>query len=152
MGSASLPNFTVQRGTPFQGAVDSLGDPVKVYGFGLVNNDTLIDVLGSNTLPTSNGARSIRYFETVGIVGVQRRLAAQGALALKVYPNPTSDVVYWEQPLKGTVQVYNTLGQEVLQMSINGEQSLDVGQLQAGTHLLVVTTDAHIYQQTIVLK
>lgn len=61
--------------------------------------------------------------------------------SLKVYPNPTQGFVTVEAEGMSQVSVYNTLGQCVMQQSVEGQQVvLDLKEAVAGLYLLRVTT------------
>ena len=59
--------------------------------------------------------------------------------AIAVYPNPAKDVVY----LKGTdiqyVEVYNTLGMQILARNINDSESIDIADFAKGMYFLRIT-------------
>ena len=73
--------------------------------------------------------------------------------SLKVYPNPTTANVYFETPENlTTYEVYNILGQRLLSNSFNGDNSISLETLAAGTYFIKVTTDQNTQATVKVIK
>lgn len=75
-------------------------------------------------------------------------------VALKVYPNPTSDIVYFNEisDLK-SIKVYSVLGQILLDIKTNENLSfIDISQLNKGTYLLQFETDNALIIKKIMKK
>jgi photosystem II stability/assembly factor-like uncharacterized protein len=81
------------------------------------------------------------------------------AIAVKVYPNPTSDVVRFELPeVQGgsySVSVFSVSGQKVLNKDVQrgGNVELSLGALNHGTYVIqAVSTDGKVYSQKVVVE
>lgn len=59
---------------------------------------------------------------------------------LKIYPNPTTDVIQIEMDLRldEDIRVFNSIGQEVTQLSSFEDGQLNISRLPSGTYLLLV--------------
>lgn len=101
---------------------------------------------------TSRGAyfnKTTQTFWTVGAgLGIQKvdlminatRPTPQNISAMRVYPNPGSEIIYFDRETSGTstVSVFNILGARV--QSIKGnQQSMDISNLIPGQYQVVIT-------------
>ena len=70
--------------------------------------------------------------ETLGIT-------TQNATEVRIYPNPTSDQLYFRGIRETTeMTVYNLLGKEIMTSNVQVGQSLDVGALNNGIYFLTL--------------
>jgi hypothetical protein len=73
--------------------------------------------------------------------------------SLKVYPNPTTANVYFETPENlTTYEVYNILGQRLVSNTFDGDNSISLETLAAGTYFIKVTTDQNTQATVKVIK
>src|SRR5690606_37976195 len=62
---------------------------------------------------------------------------------IKVYPNPTTDIVYFEtEEQLQTYELYNMLGQRVKQGTLANSPQIDLSSLTSGTYFIKVITKA----------
>ena len=80
---------------------------------------------------------------SIGAYDASLSTAAFNSAGLKVYPNPTRDVLNLSYTANiGSVEVYNLVGQTVLVKSIGQtEYSLNLASLPAGTYLVKLNTE-----------
>ena len=73
----------------------------------------------------------------------------QNQLDISIYPNPTSDIVYFDgnySQLK--VVVYDILGKQVIKESITN--SVDISQLEKGVYILQLSDGTKLTTQRII--
>ncbi len=68
---------------------------------------------------------------------------------ISVYPNPTNGLIYLDQPFNGQVMVYNSLGQLVVSVNGNDQQTIDLSDLESGIYLVVIVENGQRSQQKI---
>jgi hypothetical protein len=72
---------------------------------------------------------------------------------LKIYPNPATDHIFWNDKSVDEISIYNSLGQLVLQSQLqNSENSLSVEILESGFYVVVIKADETIFSQKLILK
>lgn len=78
----------------------------------------------------------------------------QDVKVFKVYPNPTTSSLHFNQPIKGRYNIYNMLGQEVLTSRKSKKiKEIDISELQIGTYLIKInTSDGKILEKQFVIK
>ena len=77
----------------------------------------------------------------------------ENEMQVKVYPNPTKDLVTIETEGLTEVAVYNALGQWVMQKEVAGNQTtVDLQHVSEGLYLLRIKTEKGIFSQRITLK
>ena len=70
-----------------------------------------------------------------------------------VYPNPSNGTLTVDTEENGVVMVYNTAGQMVYTIGIEGKTVLNLSNLEKGTYLLVLTNNfGESSKQVIVLQ
>jgi hypothetical protein len=75
---------------------------------------------------------------------------------INIYPNPSNSVIniHFNNPLNGTLSLYNTVGSRVVQQNINGQVNIkiDISDLEEGLYLLNYTdnTGNNIFQQKLI--
>jgi hypothetical protein len=75
---------------------------------------------------------------------------------INIYPNPSNSVIniHFNNPLNGTLSLYNTVGSRVVQQNINGQVNIkiDISDLEEGLYLLNYTdnTGHNIFQQKLI--
>jgi hypothetical protein len=72
---------------------------------------------------------------------------------LNIYPNPATDHIFWNDESVDEINIYNSLGQLVLQSQLqNGENFLSVEILESGFYVVVFKTEDTIFSQKLILK
>ena len=73
---------------------------------------------------------------------------------LSVYPNPVANELTIDVPAKGTLRIFNSLGQVIRQINqVNqGTETLTVSNLVAGTYFIEIATQTGIYRAQLVKK
>jgi Secretion system C-terminal sorting domain len=112
--------------------------------------DTFGDGGGATTLTDSNG---VEIFSTNGNYGsgVSQNFGSDGDQVLGtedatiqqivMYPNPATDIVNIRNAENASIQVFDILGKELIQLSnISADQTIDVSNLQTGTYLVRITS------------
>ncbi|MGM0635246.1 MAG: T9SS type A sorting domain-containing protein [Bacteroidota bacterium] len=71
-----------------------------------------------------------------------------------VYPNPASDVVNFTAPRseKFEVNIYNVLGRNVQQTTVEGNTQINVGQLQSGVYMVKFTQGNQSFTKKLIIK
>jgi uncharacterized repeat protein (TIGR01451 family) len=82
------------------------------------NNEAIITNTAVNTIITPTGVAEV------------------SSLNLGIYPNPATDVVYWNNNDYRVTKVVNALGMVIAIPSSNGEMQFNVSQLASGTYVL----------------
>jgi surface protein len=75
--------------------------------------------------------------------------------ALKIYPNPSTGMVYLKNTTGDFVQVYNVLGQEVYKAAINSNQEtqeLNLNHLQSGLYIAKISDALHSTTERIIIE
>lgn len=85
------------------------------------------------------------------VTGTQEIVKTEFNSQLEVYPNPTSDRLFFRSaPIGSRVQVFNIQGQEIVSQLINNEQEgVNLEGLPAGTYHLQMTNGKSIQKATI---
>ncbi|MEJ6795524.1 MAG: T9SS type A sorting domain-containing protein, partial [Flavobacteriales bacterium] len=73
---------------------------------------------------------------------------------LSVYPNPVANELTIDVPAKGTLRIFNSLGQVIRQINqVNqGTETLTVSNLVTGTYFIEIATQTGIYRAQLVKK
>jgi hypothetical protein len=117
----------------------SLG-AINKLSFSLSSSDT--GMFGMNT-PAYFCFDNIMY-------SLYNTISENHTTALKIYPNPSSDVVFFNKKLNN-VEIYNSLGQIVLtQPSMN--DFINIRSLPSGYYLLKATDNGEIIKQLLIKK
>ena len=110
------------------------------------------DIVGTYTVTYNVAdANSNNGLEVTRTVNVESSLSVKDNPnnILKIYPNPTSDIVYIDgnySQLK--VVVYDILGKQVMNKSIT--KSIDISQLKKGVYILQLFDGAKLTTQRII--
>lgn len=88
-----------------------------------------------------------------GSVGVKENESSTAPEILKVYPNPTTDVVNLNLGMgQWQVQVYDITGRKVMQCQCEGQSSIDFSRQQKGLYLLKAQNGTEEFNTKIVLR
>jgi len=103
--------------------------------------------------PASNGCDStitlnLTVTTNVGNVGVDKI----NNLSVKVYPNPVSEKLTIIVEEEAIMQLINTKGEMVIEETINGKASIDIGNCSTGLYILSVINKYGIYKQKISVR
>ncbi len=82
-------------------------------------------------------------------------IAANDIAGLKVYPNPVTDKTIYitsDNQTEKTLHIYNVLGKEVFTATVNDNQGVNIGQLQAGIYLMKIVENEHVALQKLIIK
>jgi len=72
---------------------------------------------------------------------------------ISIYPNPTNSIVNIKSEHKfNEVEIYNVLGQKVLQSNLSENQEIDMSQLKSGTYFLKLKNESFIKNSKIIKK
>ena len=100
---------------------------------------------------SAEGLISIPVKITVSIIGYN--VASENDLYVKVYPNPTNDVLYIKDvQAQYRYSMYNGMGQQVASGTAQGAQQIDVKGLAKGVYFLRIETNTQTIVQKIVVK
>lgn len=115
---------------------------------GDLNNDGKIDI-----------AISYAYFQQSGFYLNTSTLSVENKFnenySLKVYPNPTSDKIYWSSENSNnqyTVSIYNELGQLLIHKTDNENNSIDIGHLTKGIYFIQFKSNQYKDTRKIIKK
>lgn len=165
-GAPSVWFFVDDQGTPTEVTVSTAGSDfdtiiASITGdcdnqvCGEINDDANGTVQSELTFTTPGNGERV-YIVVLGFLGatgnLQMNVTGDGLLStdiptqldgFKMYPNPTTDIINVANNASiQNVQVYNLLGQKVLDQTINGtSEQINVSTLQSGSYLLQVTSE-----------
>jgi hypothetical protein len=72
---------------------------------------------------------------------------------LRIYPNPASDQISWNAEVVDEINIYNSLGQKVLQSnSLLGVKSVSVEMLESGFYVVVFKANNGIFSEKLIIK
>ena len=97
--------------------------------------DTKFEISGANF----RFNKSTQKVASVDLVSAVKE--APKLVEVPLYPNPTLDVIHWQQPDIVKSEIYNGQGQRIL-INENIGSHQDVSSLESGTYLLILTTTA----------
>lgn len=98
---------------------------------------TSYTVVGTNTATgcQSNATRTVQVNLCTGLAD-----ADAAVLSLILYPNPTNGDFVIESPLKGTISIFNTLGQIILNSNLtDGKNSININGFANGVYFVKVS-------------
>ncbi len=95
--------------------------------------DTKFEISGAN-FRFNNSTQKVATIDLVSSV-----IEAPKLVQVSLYPNPTPDVIHWQQPDIIKTEIYNAQGKRILINETSGSHQ-DVSSLESGTYLLILTT------------
>ena len=97
--------------------------------------------VGAMTSENSNIQLGNGYYPSLNLSTLNTE-SPELQLQVKVFPNPTKDVIYITHPTEQffEVRISDVSGKQVLQITHQKQQPLSVQTLSTGTHLVTVTT------------
>ncbi|MFL0352744.1 T9SS type A sorting domain-containing protein [Xanthomarina sp. GH4-25] len=131
MKSIGVPPTTLD----VQTTIDGSGIQKQVYAMTIADfdNDGDLDIASISYQAPNDG---VYWFENLlETLGVPENELAQ---TIRMYPNPTSDLIHFNGITTETmnVSVYDVLGKQIINQSINPKVALDVSKLQNGLYVL----------------
>lgn len=144
-GTTAFPNVDTYLGAQFKIGANTH------YGWILVNWDGagtfIVKSFAYNNVPNE----SINAGETSNSTSSVVRLEN---ILVSVFPNPTSDLlmINLNEAINAEVTIYNLSGQNVKQLSMNGNTKVDVSNFTSGVYMLHVATDKGIFQNQIIIE
>ena len=111
-----------------------------------VNTQPIPGATGATHTPASNGAYAVSVTDTNGCVNISPIVfvnsvgveASPLAAQIKVYPNPASNILHVDAPVKVTLVLRDATGKVVLKSEDSRE--LDVARISDGIYLMYITT------------
>tara|TARA_B100000787_G_C16168105_1_gene284952 strand:- start:282 stop:1463 length:1182 start_codon:yes stop_codon:yes gene_type:complete len=108
-----------------------------------------------NSSPYDEGYQILpRYISDLVSCGIPFSVIEYQKEVLSVYPNPVSNELTIAVPAKGTLRIFNTLGQTVRMITqvSPGNETLNVSTLIAGTYFIEIATETSVYRAQLVKK
>ena len=108
-----------------------------------------------NSSPYDEGYQILpRYIADLVTCGIPFSVIEYQKEVLSVYPNPVSNELTIAVPAKGTLRIFNTLGQTVRMITqvSPGNETLNVSNLIAGTYFIEIATETSVYRAQLVKK
>ncbi|AFM06286.1 BNR/Asp-box repeat protein [Bernardetia litoralis DSM 6794] len=141
-------NFATAQTVTVTGVADAEDDGDITY------NVNLTTASADAAYDDKTGSVSVTNVDVPLVSGI---FSPTDAINLKVYPNPTQDVVRFELPkVTGNyeVRVYTITGKEVLSTSNHGggNMELNIQKFVGGTYILKATSGDKVYVQKVVLQ
>jgi trimeric autotransporter adhesin len=102
-----------------------------------LNNPTDVSIdVSDNLFIVDTYNQRIRMVNNVGAIGIKELGIRK--MELNIYPNPSSGIVTIQSPTElGTITIYNSLGEIVLQIkSKNTQEQIDVSKLSPGVYTI----------------
>lgn len=126
-------------GTYEWGAIEDDGSPSGIW---LIAGDNLVvtvDDLG-------NVSGTITY--TTLITGIEECIAP-----LRIYPNPTSGILYFEMQQQATISITDMQGKLMFQKeSLTGGEQIDLTDYKAGVYNVEIRSGKNVFRKTIIRK
>ena len=73
--------------------------------------------------------------------------------SIKVYPNPTGGVIYFQLPsATGTVHIADLTGRNIYSQIVNSRQSIDISGVSPGIYILTLQSGNQVYQKKLIKK
>jgi GEVED domain/Secretion system C-terminal sorting domain len=98
----------------------------------------------------------INISDTVTVyTSLDKQLAKSSDLSVKLYPNPTSGVLYYEIPNStkaATILVSDVLGRQLITKKAVNAKSIDLSELKNGTYYVTFNIDGKLVQSKIILN
>ncbi len=106
---------------------------------GIAYNQLIMAVMCTDPMVDENSTSSYTY----SAVGTAALNESEKITPLKIYPNPAQDKLSFDWPSgkgeKGTIEIYDTAGNRVLNASINKKtRSVDIQSLATGTYSVII--------------
>lgn len=70
---------------------------------------------------------------------------------IEIFPNPTNQLLYFSQPISGTISIYNQLGQPLLQKEVEQSSEIDLSALPSGQYWLQLNNEAVIWRKQVLI-
>jgi hypothetical protein len=144
-GSATSPSFSAQTGAsnPLNGVdlgIEAAPDLVDI------DNDGDLDLFAGEYF---NSTSILNYYKNTTVVSIKEVAAPD---ALNFFPNPTQGQLYFTEPLEGKLEVYNLMGQLVMEQNLQNTASIDISPLENGTYILKLNSDKEVFVDKIRLE
>ncbi len=98
----------------------------------------------------------INISDTVTVyTSLDKQLARSNDLSVKLYPNPTSGILYYEIPNStkvATISVIDVLGRQLINKKAANAKSIDLSELKNGTYYVTFNLDGKLVQSKIILN
>jgi len=142
-GTVSIPDFTLNSNTPLD-AIPLVSSKMHI---------ALVDIKSTGNKDVVENiqtqAHETKFYENLGIISV----SFIEEEVFFIYPNPTSGILSFDQSISGRAELYNISGQLVLDVELEGEQSLNIEFLNNGIYFLEIqTTEGRIREKVILQK
>lgn len=132
-------------------------------GIAVVGNDDAVNCGTSSELEFSTEGYDSIYVVVEGwgtASGDYTITITQGSLSidnldndeLKIYPNPATDEIHFQNATNGTVSIFNTQGQLVMNEKLNGASVMDISELTSGFYLIRLTDNDQSKEQKLIVK
>lgn len=96
----------------------------------------------------TEGCTGVDTFRVVDCVGIDE-LNAQN---IKIYPNPSINMVKIEVEIPANVAIFNIAGQKVLSQQISGNAVLPINHIASGLYLVEVSTSKGLFRQKLIIS
>lgn len=95
-----------------------------------------------------------RYIADIVSCGIPFSIIEYQKEMLSVYPNPVANELTIDVPAKGTLRIFNSLGQVIRQINqVNqGTETLNVSNLVTGTYFIEIASKTDVYRAQVVKK
>jgi len=132
--AASTDKVTWYKNSSTTGEQDIDASQNDIYGFTLgdFDNDGDLDMAS-----VSSSQNHLNWFENTTLSG-SLGVDDVNQIELSIYPNPTSKTLYFKSSISEDVNlsVYDLLGKEVVNTTLNLDKGLDVSNLNRGIYIL----------------
>ncbi len=148
-GTATAPSYTIvpHAQSPYsQIEQDSVQTGIQLVD---IDGDGDLDIFGSGFF---SGIPYKGYYENIALPSSIGTVNQTEQLDLKLFPNPTTGIINLEQPLTGSLEIFNTLGQVLQTKQLEEEQQLNLNDFENGTYFIKIQTSEGILQEKVVLQ
>jgi len=132
--TAATDKLTWYKNSSSSGEADIDASQNDIYGFALADFDNDGDL---DMASVSSSQNHLNWFENTTLSG-SLGIEDVNQIDLSIYPNPTNKTLYFKSSISEDVSlsVYDLLGKEVINSTLNLKQGLDVSKLNRGVYII----------------
>ncbi|MBN4052270.1 MAG: hypothetical protein COC01_04550 [Bacteroidetes bacterium] len=156
LGTASFDitandSWTIDETCDWVSLSSSSGSGNATINVTFLENTSTSSRLCTITITCGSSSQNVTVIQS-GATGIKNTLSRSD---IKIYPNPSTGKLFIElseqTPKDVHLQIYNSIGETVLEGEINNKTQLDISFLEKGVYIISITSESFIYQQKLIL-